>query len=127
MKTPLHSHREKAVALIIVLAMLVLLSGLVVSFMTTVGNERTASVISNNEVTSRQIADSTVNLVISQVREATSQSGGEATVPTTWASQPGAIRTLSGTVGNSKTVTNGAGGVKQWTYQPGSNDYIFKL
>lgn len=127
MKTPLYSHRERAVALIIVLAMLVLLSGLIVSFMTAVGNERAASVISNNEVTSRQIADSTVNLVISQIREGTSQSGLDTSIPTTWASQPGAIRTLSGKVGSAKTITNGASGVKQWTYDAGSNDFIFKL
>ena len=127
MKTLLQPQRERAVALIIVLAMLVLLSGLVVSFMTTVGNERAATIVSTNEVTTRQIADSTVNLVISQIREATSQSGLDATVPTTWSSQPGAIRTLSGVVGAQKPITNGAGGVKQWTYQPGSNDFIFKL
>ncbi len=127
MKTRINSHREKAVALIIVLAMLVLLSGLIVSFMTSVGNERAASTASNDGLTSRQLADSTVNLVISQIREATSQSGGTAKVPTTWASQPGAIRTLSGSVGSSKLVSSGAAGVRQFTYGPGSNDYIFKL
>lgn len=127
MKTKFHTRQERAVALIIVLAMLVLLSGLVVSFMTSVGNERAASVVANNQVTSRQIADSTVNLVISQIREATSQSGADTSTPTTWASQPGAIRTLSGSVGSAKTVSNGAGGVRQFTYQPGGNDNIFKL
>ena len=49
-KTGAASISTAAVALIIVLAMLVLLSGLVVSFMTTVGNERAASVINNNEL-----------------------------------------------------------------------------
>lgn len=127
MKIQFHSHRERAVALIIVLAMLVLLSGLVVSFMTTVGNERAASIVNNNELTSRQIADSTVNMVISQIREATSQSGKDVSVPSTWASQPGAIRTLSGSVGPLKPINTGAGGVKQWTYQTGNNDFIFKL
>ena len=126
MKIQKHIHREKAVALIIVLAMLVLLSGIIVSFMTTVGNERAASVISNNAVTSRQIADSTVNLVISQIRDATSQSADSSNA-TTWASQPGAIRTFSGTTGGLKNIANGATGVKQPVYQPGSNDFIFKL
>ncbi len=127
MKTQFRFHRERAVALIIVLAMLVLLSGLVVSFMTAVGNERAATVISNNEVTSRQIADSTVNLVISQIREATSETGGGVAIPTTWASQPGAIRTFSGKVTGIKNVTNGASGVRQPTYRAGGNDSIFKL
>jgi Tfp pilus assembly protein PilX len=126
MKTPATSQRERAVALIIVLAMLLLLSGLIVSFMTSVGNERAASVASNNEITTRQLADSTVNLVIGQIRQATTQAEA-ASVATTWASQPGAIRTFSGTVGPPKFVNTGAAGVIQFTYKPGSNDYIFKL
>ena len=128
MKHPIHSHRESAVALIIVLAMLLLLSGLIVSFMTSVSNERAASTASNNGITTRQLADSTVNLVIGQIRQATTQAEA-ATVPTTWASQPGAIRTLSGTIGTQKKITTAGvpNGVNQWTYKGGTNDYIFKL
>ena len=127
MKLRTNSKNERAIALIIVLAMLVLLAGLIVSFMTAVGNERAASTISNSELTSRQIADSTVNLVISQIREATSQNSSNQT-PTTWASQPGAIRTFSGAVSGVKPIQNaGAGGVRMPTYRAGNNDYIFKL
>src|SRR4029434_4224435 len=115
MKTPAISQQERAVALIIVLAMLLLLSGLIVSFMTSVSNERASSSASNNQISTRQLADSTVNLVIGQIRQATTQAEA-ATVPTTWASQPGAIRTLSGTIGTPKTIpTAGVSrGVNQW-------------
>src|SRR4030095_14826725 len=128
MKTPAISQQERAVALIIVLAMLLLLSGLIVSFMTSVSSERASSGASNNQISTRQLADSTVNLVIGQIRQATTQAEA-ATVPTTWASQPGAIRTFSCTVGNQKNVTTAGflSTVKHWTYRPGTNDYIFKL
>jgi uncharacterized protein (TIGR02600 family) len=129
MKNPVSARRESAVALIIVLAMLLLLSGLIVSFMTSVSNERAASSASNNGITTRQLADSTVNLVIGQIRQATTQAEAAATA-TTWASQPGAIRTFSGTVGTFKRGIPTAGvpnGVDQWAYKPGANDYIFKL
>src|SRR5436190_23503589 len=118
MKARATSQRERAVALIIVLAMLLLLSGLIVSFMTSVSNERAASTASNNGITTRQLADSTVNLVIGQIRQATTQAEA-ASVPTTWASQPGAIRTLSGTVGSQKKITTAGvpNGVNQWTYK----------
>ena len=127
MKTPATSHRERGVALIIVLAMLLLLSGLIVSFMTTVSTERAGSSVNNSGLTTRQLADSTVSFAIGQIRQATTQAE-RATVPTTWASQPGAIRTLSGTVGPTTNVTSGPPpDVMQFTYRPGSNDYIFKL
>src|SRR6185503_10043577 len=118
MKTPAISHRERAIALIIVLAMLLLLSGLIVSFMTSVSNERAASGASNNQISTRQLADSTVNLVIGQIRQATTQAEA-ASVPTTWASQPGAIRTFSGTVGSQKNVPAAgiSSAVKHWTYK----------
>ena len=116
------AHRQQqAVALIIVLAMLVLLSGLIVSFMSTVGNERSASIANSASSSTRQIADSTVNLVMAQIREATSQSGNG----TTWASQPGAVRTFSGKI-DGGTVNTGRGAY-DYIYTPGGNDAVYKL
>ena len=127
MKNRFNSRPEQAVALVIVLAMLVLLSGLIVSFMTSVRNERAASVANSDGLTSHQLADSTVNLVISQIRQATAQGGADGKVTsTTWASQPGAIRTLSGKVASAKTTIANPS-VKQFTYKAGDNDYIYKL
>lgn len=82
----------RGVALVIVLSMLVLLSALLVAFMTTATTERAASFANAGVANSRQIADSTVSFVISQIRDATSITDEK----TTWASQPGAIRTFAG-------------------------------
>ena len=48
----------------IVLAMLLLLSGLIVAFFNMVSVERTSTAASSNSTTARAIADSTVNMVI---------------------------------------------------------------
>ncbi len=126
MKYQAHPRSERAVALIIVLAMLVLLSALIVSFMSSVGDERTASIANTNNVATRQIADSTLNLVISQIREATTQPDTNTT--TTWASQPGAIRTFGGVVGAVKANSrNGITGAVKYTYNPSAADKIYKL
>src|SRR4030095_7534025 len=79
---------RRGVALVIVLAMLVLMSGLMVAFISTATTERSASFANSGTIYARQIADSTVNTVISEIREATSV----ADESVTWASQPGAIR-----------------------------------
>src|SRR5215210_7548042 len=86
------SRSARGVALVIVLAMLVLLSALLVAFMSTATTERASSYANAGVSTARQIADSTVSLVISQIREATSFPDEGVT----WASQPGAIKTFSG-------------------------------
>ena len=80
--------RQRGIALIIVLMMLVLLSGLVVAFLTTVSHERVAANASASGTTTTLIADSTLNFVLAQLRDATSQPGENVT----WSSQPGAIR-----------------------------------
>lgn len=124
--------RSRGVALILVLAMLVLLSALIVAFMTSATNERSSSAAANSAAASRQIADTTVNLVMSQIREATTQAlaieEGD-TIPretAAWASQPGAIRTFTGkqSTGGKVTHTSGA-----WfpTYEAGNQDYVYKL
>ncbi len=86
----------QGIALVIVLAMLVLLSGLLIAFFSSATTERSASQASSYGIDARQVADSTVNLVISQIREATS---GLA-LDTTWASQPGALWNFDGTKAN---------------------------
>jgi len=94
-------------ALVIVLAMLVLLTGLVVAFFSAVTGDSGSSAIYSNDERSKQLSESAVNLVMGQIIEATKgfkTSGGASdyTQPLAWASQPGAIRTFdnSGTAGN---------------------------
>lgn len=115
-----HGH-SRGVALIIVLSMLVLLSGLLVAFLTTARTERAAASADSATAASRQIADSTVSFVISQIRDAT-------TVPaenSTWASQPGAIRTFSGTLSNRRMPLKD--GAYYDGYGPSNSDSVFKL
>lgn len=83
-----HSNR-RAVALVIVLAILMLLSALLVAFMGKVGTERLASKSIAQGVEAKQAYDTAVNLVMSQIRDATRNDG-----KTAWASQPGVIRTF---------------------------------
>jgi uncharacterized protein (TIGR02600 family) len=79
--------KRRGVALVIVLAILMLLSALLVAFMGKVGTERAASRSIAQSFEAKQAYDSAVNLVMSQIREATRNTGD-----TAWASQPGAIR-----------------------------------
>ena len=111
----------RGVALIIVLSMLVLLSALIVAFMNSATTERAASAANEGLVNARQIADSTVSLVIGQIRDATSV----ADESTTWASQPGAIRTFAGTLdGSRKTLRDKA---YYDGYNPDPSDAVYKL
>jgi uncharacterized protein (TIGR02600 family) len=85
------SRSQRGVALVIVLSMLVLMSALLVAFMGSVSTERTASRAASATFDAKQAYESAVNLVISQIREATNDDTGEVG----WASQPGAIRTFN--------------------------------
>ena len=120
---------ESGVALVLVLGMLVLLSGLLLAFLTTATTERTATQSSSDGASARQIADSTINLVIGQIRDATSATkpNGDINEAMTWASQPGAIRTYSGEIGTTNTSKYPAGGGTYPSYQTGKDDYVFKL
>lgn len=86
--------------MILVLAMLVLLTGLVLAFFTAVTADVGSSNVYANDARSKQLADSAVNLVIGQIVEATkgfaTDSSGNPSLanPLAWASQPGAIRTF---------------------------------
>lgn len=91
--------RQRGMALVIVLAMLVLLTGLVVAFFSAVTGDSGGSAVYSNDGRSKQLSESVVNLVMGQIIEATKgfkTSGGapDYTQPLAWASQPGAIRTF---------------------------------
>ncbi len=92
---------KSGVALVLVLSMLVLLSVLLVAFMTSATTETAASKAFSQQMEARQAADAAVNMVMGQVRDATTAAADGATpnaskanVGYTWASQPGAIRTF---------------------------------
>jgi hypothetical protein len=113
--------RRHGIALVIVLAMLVLLSGLLVAFLSTATIERSASYSYASSTSARQIADSTVSFAIGHIREATSVADEDGT----WASQPGAIRTFHGSLStNRKPLRDNAA---YDGYSPSSKDAVYKL
>jgi uncharacterized protein (TIGR02600 family) len=80
------SHR--GAALVVVLAILVMLLGISVTFLARTSIERTASARFSAAASTRQLADTAVNIVQGQISQATSLGSTVA-----WASQPGMIRT----------------------------------
>src|SRR5687768_10684340 len=81
---------QRGVALVIVLSVLLLMSALLVAFMGRVSSERVSQRAASASFEARQAYESAVNLVISQIRDATKDDTGLVG----WASQPGAIRTF---------------------------------
>lgn len=85
------------IALIIVLLFLILLSALVVAFMTCVTTELKSSRTYQDRVRTQQLADSAVEIVIGQIADATTRGinpiNGQGTEA--WSTQPGLIRTYS--------------------------------
>src|SRR5438874_118205 len=88
------NHSTRGVALILVLGFLLLITGLIVAFFTSVTTELSSSKTYANGATAKQLADSAVQAVIGQISLATS---GSANQPNAWASQPGMIRTYDNT------------------------------
>src|SRR6186997_2008692 len=80
-------ERIRGAALLITLAMLVLLSGIVVAFLGSVQIDLASSKSYEDSTNARLLADSALNLVIGQIREASTQP------KKAWISQPGLIRT----------------------------------
>lgn len=80
-------RKEAGAALIIVLSLLVLVTVMVVAFFGSVATEYGSAKNSSDAESTRQLADSAVQLVMGQIRTATSGTNS------TWASQPGLIRT----------------------------------
>ena len=84
--------RRSGIALVIVLSMIVLLSAIMVAFMSRVSTEGRAAKIALQGFEARQAAETAVNLVISQLRAGTYDPSN---LKRAWASQPGLIRTFS--------------------------------
>lgn len=85
-------------ALVIVLFTLLIVSALVVSFLTAVQLETRASASYQATAATQQLSDTAVNMVLAEISAATSQQA-----PNIWASQPGAIWVFDGT-GTPKTI-----------------------
>src|SRR5579862_9457390 len=82
-------HPSSGVALLIVLGMLVLLSVIVLAFITSVTTDLSDAKGYENEVQTRMLADSVLDLVEIQIRAASTGTGNPA-----WISQPGLLRTF---------------------------------
>ena len=87
-------QRSSGMALLLVLGALVLLSVMILAFLSTVNTERIASGSQLKQTEARNLADSVIGLVTAQIREGTSQTN------TLWITQPGAIRTFTSTGGD---------------------------
>jgi len=80
-------RRDRGVALVLVLVVLVLMTGLVIAFFSSASVNRAASSSYADGVVTKQMFDSTVRYAMAQIKAAT---GG---TNVAWASQPGMIRT----------------------------------
>lgn len=89
---------RRGIALISVLAMVMLLTALTVAFMMRAGSEKQSSGFYRAEATTRELSDTTLNLVEGEINEATTQG-----ITFAWASQPGAIRVYDNTGNPAKT------------------------
>lgn len=96
----LHHRKPAGVALFLVLAFLALIVTLVLAFFTSVTSELSTARSSVSQVTARQLADTTVQVVSSVIRMATTPGGKSST----WASQPGMIRTYGSTTGGASSA-----------------------
>ena len=83
------STRQRGVALVMVLTIVVLVAVASVAFFAAISLERQSSAAYANSGEARLAADSAVNLVMGQIREATEQTNS------VWTSQPGLLRTFS--------------------------------
>jgi hypothetical protein len=104
--------QRRGVALVLVLAFLVLISVFVVGFFVSATGELQQSAGYAATVSTQQLSESATNIVIGQIREATTRPGE------VWASQPGMLRTFRTNVPRSfyklyssnKMVVEGKGG-----------------
>lgn len=88
------ARRHKGLALIIVLSMLALATIIILAFLSVADTEHKGTLTYSASQTSRRLADTAVNLVISQIRAATEPEAGS---PLRYihATQPGAVRKYS--------------------------------
>ncbi|CAN5687392.1 hypothetical protein BH09VER1_BH09VER1_03680 [soil metagenome] len=85
-------RRTRAVALLLVLGGLVLISVVVLAFLHSTATELKSSKVYADGGNVRQLSDTAVNLVIGQIRDASKSRDGSGN-RLAWASQPGMIRT----------------------------------
>ena len=90
-------HDNRGVALVLVLGFLVLITVLVLAFFSSVTTELAGAKSSSNEASAKLLADSAVQMVMGQIKYATSGTSSSSVIA--WASQPGMIRTYD-TSGN---------------------------
>jgi uncharacterized protein (TIGR02600 family) len=98
--------RRRGIALILVLAALLMIGALVLSFLSSVTNDARSSSVFSEDARAKQLSESVTNLVMGQIIEATKgfKAGGNTNANRlAWASQPGAIRTYD-TSGNAFRV-----------------------
>ncbi len=88
---------ERGVALILVLAFLVIISGLMIAFFTSVRTERSGASANAASASANALADSAVNVVMAQIVDATKgrTDPADGASNQAWASQPGMIRTYA--------------------------------
>jgi uncharacterized protein (TIGR02600 family) len=94
--SPIRKRTRRAVALVIVLTFLVLLSALLVAFFSSVQVESESAQNYHSTVTANQLASMAANIVTSQLSDATRSRmnpNDESSPRLAWASQPGMIRT----------------------------------
>ncbi len=89
-KSAAHESRNAGFALVIVLSVLVLVVALAIAFLNRATTERSAAAGYSSLISARQLSESAVGLVQSQINLATLQGQDVA-----WASQPGMIRTYT--------------------------------
>jgi len=87
---------SQGIALVIVLAFLVLITGIILAFFSGVTTERSFSKTTADAANTQQLANSAVNIVMSQIVDATKGTETNGTM-LSWASQPGMIRTYDTT------------------------------
>ena len=90
-------HARRGIALVIVLAFLVLLSTLIIAFISSVQTEAVSSANYGSGVAAKQLVESALHVAMGQVSDATKSTktpGSTAAADSiAWASQPGMIRT----------------------------------
>ena len=92
---PKTKRSSSAMAIVLVLCFLVLISTLVIAFFSTVTTEFSASKSYAGGANAKQLADSTAQIAMAAVRQATASADlSNPTMKLAWASQPGMIRTF---------------------------------
>ena len=91
---PLRPKPQSGAALIITLTLLLLITGLAISLFMTANTELQSASQFKNSQGLTELSDICVNLVMGQIKDATTTGAtGEPATRSTWASQPGMIRT----------------------------------